>query len=282
MYKIGEFARAGNVTVKTLRHYAQIGLLRPGWVDRFTGYRYYTDEQLSRLNRILALKDLGFSLKQVGLLLDNDLQIDKLRAMLTMKQRELSQLVQVEQHRLEQVEERLRQIEQEGHSPLVPSGIIKETIMELKLVTRPSFTVVGMLYVGKNQNNEIPEMWTKFNKRGNELVCKGDAAYGVCQWVNGGSDGVFEYLAGYEVDPNDPIPEGMVARTVPASTWAVFEHRGAADTLGDTYNRIYQEILPASNYRQTEDGRDMEVYTDEFTFFAPDSIMYIYVPVIPR
>lgn len=282
MYKIGEFARAGNVTVKTLRHYARIGLLRPGWVDRFTGYRYYTDDQLNRLNRILALKDLGFSLKQVSLLLDDDLQIDKLRTMLTMKQSELTQRVQVEQHRLEQVEERLRQIEQKGHSALVPSGLKKEIKMELKLVTRPAFTVVGMLYVGKNQNNEIPEMWVKFNKRGNELVCTGDAAYGVCQWVNDGSDGIFEYLAGYEVDPNDPIPEGMAARTVPANTWAVFEHRGAADTLGDTYNRIYQEILPASNYRQTEDGRDMEVYTDEFTFFAPDSIMYIYVPVIAR
>lgn len=282
MYKIGEFARAGNVTVKTLRHYARIGLLRPGWVDRFTGYRYYTDDQLNRLNRILALKDLGFSLKQVSLLLDDDLQIDKLRTMLTMKQSELTQRVQVEQHRLEQVEERLRQIEQKGHSALVPSGSKKEIKMELKLVTRPAFTVVGMLYVGKNQNNEIPEMWVKFNKRGNELVCTGDAAYGVCQWVNDGSDGIFEYLAGYEVDPNDPIPEGMTARTVPANTWAVFEHRGAADTLGDTYNRIFQEILPASNYRQTEDGRDMEVYTDEFTFFAPDSIMYIYVPVIAR
>lgn len=44
MYKIGEFAKAGQVTVKALRHYASLGLLRPGWVDRFSGYRYYTDD----------------------------------------------------------------------------------------------------------------------------------------------------------------------------------------------------------------------------------------------
>jgi len=281
MYKIGEFARAGNVTVKTLRHYARIGLLRPGWVDRFTGYRYYTDDQLNCLNRILALKDLGFSLKQVSLLLDDDLQIGKLRSMFAMKQNELTQRVQIEQRRLEQVEERLHQIEKEEYELLTKSEIIKEKKMELKLITKPAFTVVGLLYVGKNQNNEISGTWNDFNKR-NELICTGDAAYGICQWVNDGADGTFEYLAGFEVDPNAPIPAGMTARTVPANTWAVFEHRGAITTLKQTYNHIYQEAIPASNYRPTRDGLDMEVYTEEFTYFAPDSIMYIYVPVIPR
>ena len=65
MLKIGDFAREANVTVKTLRFYAREGLLAPVYIDRYNGYRYYTCDQLPTLNRILALKDLGFSLAHI-------------------------------------------------------------------------------------------------------------------------------------------------------------------------------------------------------------------------
>ncbi|HTK05661.1 MAG TPA: MerR family DNA-binding transcriptional regulator, partial [Ktedonobacteraceae bacterium] len=57
LLKIGEFARVGQVSIVTLRHYDQYGLLKPNALDPETGYRYYSLEQLPRLNRILALKD---------------------------------------------------------------------------------------------------------------------------------------------------------------------------------------------------------------------------------
>ena len=71
MFKIGDFSRLAQVSVKALRYYGKLGLLKPAWIDRYTGYRYYTAEQLPRLNRILALKDLGFSLEQIKQLLRN-------------------------------------------------------------------------------------------------------------------------------------------------------------------------------------------------------------------
>ena len=64
--KIGEFARVGQVTIATLRHYDQCSLLKPNTLDPETGYRYYTLDQLARLNRILALKELGFPLEQIA------------------------------------------------------------------------------------------------------------------------------------------------------------------------------------------------------------------------
>ena len=64
-YKIGEFSRLGRVTVRTLRHYEKIGLLKPGIVDRWTGYRYYSPEQLQKLLSIVQLKQLGFSLAEI-------------------------------------------------------------------------------------------------------------------------------------------------------------------------------------------------------------------------
>ena len=63
MIRIGDFARLSQVSIVTLRHYDEFGLLKPVAVDPATGYRYYSVGQLPRLNRILSLKDLGFSLK---------------------------------------------------------------------------------------------------------------------------------------------------------------------------------------------------------------------------
>ena len=74
MLKIGEFSKLAQVSVKTLRYYDELGLLRPDWVDRYTGYRYYSLQQLPRLNRLLALRELGFPLAQIERLLREDLR----------------------------------------------------------------------------------------------------------------------------------------------------------------------------------------------------------------
>jgi len=117
MFRIGEFSQMAQVTIRTLRHYDELGLLKPVHIDRFTDYRYYTIEQLPQLNRILALKDLGFSLEQIARSLKDDVSPEQLRGMLMMKQAELEQQVQEEQMRLARVAMRLRQIEQEGKQP---------------------------------------------------------------------------------------------------------------------------------------------------------------------
>ena len=114
MIRIGDFSRISQVPVSTLRFYDDVGLLKPIDVDRFTGYRYYTFDQLPRLNRILALKDLGFSLEEIARMVDDDLPADQLRGMLRLKRSELREQVQEAFARLERVEARLKQIEQEN------------------------------------------------------------------------------------------------------------------------------------------------------------------------
>ena len=71
MLRIGEFSKLSRVTVKALRWYAEVGLLVPSHIDEETSYRYYSVDQLPRLNRILALKALGFSLEQIASILDS-------------------------------------------------------------------------------------------------------------------------------------------------------------------------------------------------------------------
>ena len=114
MIKIGDFSKLSRVSVKTLRYYDEMDLLSPIEVDHATGYRYYSLDLLPRLNRILALKDLGFSLEQIGQALENAVTLEQLRGMLRLKQAEQQQRVQEEQERLIRVEARLRQIEREA------------------------------------------------------------------------------------------------------------------------------------------------------------------------
>ena len=71
MYKIGDFSILSNVTIKTLRYYDTIDLFKPKIIDKFTGYRYYSDEQLEDFSLILKYKDLGFSLEEIKKLINN-------------------------------------------------------------------------------------------------------------------------------------------------------------------------------------------------------------------
>ena len=110
MFKIGEFSRLSRVSVRMLRHYDQLGLLTPSQTDPFTGYRYYSAEQLPRLNRIIALRDLGFSLEQIAGMLEEDLSTDQLLGMLKLKRAEVEEQMKSEQQKLRRLEVRIRQM----------------------------------------------------------------------------------------------------------------------------------------------------------------------------
>ncbi len=147
--KIGDFARIGQVTVQTLRHYDDLGIFLPAEVDSLSGYRFYTLNQLPRLHRILALKDLGFSLEQIALLLQDDLPPSELRGMLRLKQNELRHSVQEQLDRLERLEARLRLIEQEDQ-PLNYDVLIKPVeSLVIASVRRiiPSYWEEGPLWI---------------------------------------------------------------------------------------------------------------------------------------
>jgi DNA-binding transcriptional MerR regulator len=113
MFKISEFSQLSQVSVKTLRYYDQLGLLKPAHADPCTGYRYYTAEQLLRLNRILAFKELGFTLEQITKLLDELIPPEQIRGMFRLKQAQTQALIESEQARLARIEGRLHQIERE-------------------------------------------------------------------------------------------------------------------------------------------------------------------------
>ncbi|MCC6613079.1 MAG: MerR family transcriptional regulator [Anaerolineae bacterium] len=147
MFKIGEFSRLSQVTVKTLRFYDQEGLLQPARVDPATGYRYYSADQLPRLNRILALKALGFSLEQIRQMIAEDISADELRGMFRLRRAEIEQQMAAEQQRLEQLMLRLKQIEREGDLPayeVVLKPVESLTVASLR-ATIPTYSHTGQL-----------------------------------------------------------------------------------------------------------------------------------------
>jgi DNA-binding transcriptional MerR regulator len=117
MFRIGDFSKLSQVSVKALRFYDEVGLLKPTYVDRVTGYRYYSAALLPRLNRILAFKELGFSLGEIGHLLKGDLPPDRVRELLENRRAELERRIERERERLTEVEAWLAQIDRAGRVP---------------------------------------------------------------------------------------------------------------------------------------------------------------------
>ena len=95
----------------------ELGLLKPAHVDPYTDYHYYSADQLPRLNRILALKELGFTLDQIGGLLDRDVSAEEMRGMLELRRAELQSRLAEDVARLGQIESRIQQIESEQGAP---------------------------------------------------------------------------------------------------------------------------------------------------------------------
>jgi len=114
MFRIGEFAQIAQVSSRQLRFYDERGLLQPARTDSQTGYRYYSIRQLPRLNSILALKELGLSLEEIGPLLKDQVSPAELRGMLIMKRAKVEQALRQEEVRLRHIESRIAQIDKYG------------------------------------------------------------------------------------------------------------------------------------------------------------------------
>ncbi|MBP2033321.1 DNA-binding transcriptional MerR regulator/effector-binding domain-containing protein [Clostridium algifaecis] len=117
MVRIGDFSKIARVSIRMLRHYDQIGIFKPACIDNLTGYRGYSIEQLPKLNRIIFLKDIGFSLNEVKELIDENISIDEMKEMLLKRQKDLENEISMAQINLKTVMDRLKTIEDERNIP---------------------------------------------------------------------------------------------------------------------------------------------------------------------
>lgn len=138
MFTVGEFATLARVSKRLLRYYDEIGLLKPAHIDAASGYRYYSAEQMARLNRILVLKELGLSLEQIHRLLNDDVSTDEMHGMLLLKKAEIEQTLCAELQRIQKIEARLGAIRStENNAPF--DVVIKEVPAQSALSLTATF-----------------------------------------------------------------------------------------------------------------------------------------------
>ncbi|MGG1658360.1 MerR family transcriptional regulator [Brevibacillus sp. NRS-1366] len=219
MFKISDFSRLSRVSLKTLRFYDHIGILKPAHTDKETGYRFYSAEQLLTLNRILMYKDLGFTLQQIQQLLREDISTEQVQGMFRLKEREITQLLEVEQTRLKRIKERLLLIEREGRVEKEQEVVIK-SVEAQKII---SFCAHGFVeeipklfdalsqYVGKQNRRLLPQMVLWKESAADEEKFDLEVAYSLKQDVTFSSD-----MLNVRMLPEEPMMATLLYRVEPS------------------------------------------------------------------
>ncbi|MBM2622987.1 MerR family transcriptional regulator [Actinoplanes sp. LDG1-06] len=261
MFSIGEFAGLGRVSVRMLRHYDAIGLLRPAHVDPHSGYRSYSADQLRLLNRVTALKDLGFSLQQVQTLIDEKVGTSELWGMLRLRRAELEAQMAQDTARLAQVDARLRMIESEGH--MDTGDVVLKKIPALRVA------MLGATATSYDHPTSITENLTPLYPRLMELMEKhrvpmvaAPIAYYLPAPTGPGDETITVHAAFPIGDAEVPEEAGFEVVTLPEVPEAATAlHHGSMSEAFRTGQKIANWI-DDNGYRAVEPGFAVEVYLE--------------------
>jgi len=248
MFSIGEFARHGRVSVRMLRHYDAIGLIRPASVDPDTGYRFYQASQLDELNRVIALKDLGFTLQQVQAILEEKVTAAELRGMLKLRRAEIQARIEAETTRLARVEARLMTIEDEARVPA--DGVI---IKRLAPVRVAELTGVAAGYEPEAITPVIQplyhDLWQRLASAG---ICKSGPALA---YYEEAEDGAVVVHAAAPVATGSVQGVSIVDLAEVESAAAIIHHGSMDDVLPT--GQALARWIDANGYRSTGYAREI-------------------------
>ncbi len=250
MFSIGDFARHGRVSIRMLRHYDAIGLLPPAQVDPSSGYRSYAGAQFARLNRIIALKDLGFTLQQVQLILDEQVSAEELRGMLRLRQAELAAAMAADADRLARVEARLRTIESEGRMPA--TDVVLKRIAPVRVA---ELTAVAAGYEPEHIGPVISPLFVELCKRLDQagVVPVGPSI----AYYEAGPDGGDTILVHAALPVSGDAPPGVSLVDLPAiENAATIVHHGSMDNVMPTVQTLAR-WLDEHGYRSTGYAREL-------------------------
>lgn len=250
MFAIGEFARHGRVSVRMLRHYDAIGLLRPAHVDPATGYRSYQATQLAQLNRIVVLKDLGFTLEQVRAMLDEQVSVERVRDMLTVRRADLEAAAAASAQRLAQVEARLHAIELDGRLPaheVVVKHLPATRLAELS-TTADSF----------HPDDISPVVHPLCAELGRRLATADVTPVGhlTCYYDRTSGSSVTVHAAVPIATEHGPARDGLSIVDLPAADHATLVHRGPMDAVLPAWQALARWI-DAHGHHSTGPAREL-------------------------
>jgi DNA-binding transcriptional MerR regulator len=241
MLKIGDFSSLAQVSIKTLRYYDERGLLSPAHVDPETGYRFYSASQLSRLHRILALKDFGFSLEQIAKCLEEKITAEQMRGMLLLRQAEQQARVEEELDRL------IRLIEQETSMPqeVILKQLPKQWVASVR-ETIPNYPSVGQLY---------PRVFTGLGPAMAQMtMC-------VALWHDPEhKESDVDAEAGVYLQKPVPAGDGIRVYELPDCTAASIIHAGSYQRLPEAYDALLRWVV-SNGYQVSAPIRELYLHS---------------------
>jgi DNA-binding transcriptional MerR regulator len=243
LLSIGRFAQATGLTVKALRHYADIGLLRPAHVDRHTGYRYYAVGQLRAGAAIVRLRALDVPLAEMAPLLDADEAT--LRERLSVHRKRLAARVDEARQALDAVDRII-----DGEEVLVPEKAIGELTVE-QMPAR-SFVVRRRQAPMEELHQVIPEY---IQETAGWVFAHGGADGGPTALFDTPDNGVTTVRVGWPVAGRLDPPEPLEFVTCPATRAVVHEHVGPYDALHSTYAAL-EKAMAAADVHPTGPARE--------------------------
>lgn len=160
------------------------------------------------------------------------------------------------------------------------------------IAQKPEMTFVGLeasfhhaLSKDSTAAQVIGPLWDRFCSLSENVPQRSDSAmYGVIYGRPASErrhPDELQYIAAVQVSSAARLPAGMVARTIPAGTYAVFLHRGPIEGLAATVREIYRVWLPQSTYQHAEIA-DIELYDSRFHCEGPDSEMEYWISIVPK
>jgi DNA-binding transcriptional MerR regulator len=273
MLNIGEFARLGQVSPRMLRHYDEIDLLKPMWVDPSTAYRQYEIAQLGRLHRLLALRDLGFTLDRVRAVLDDGPSVERLKGMLLLRQVQLEDHVAEEQARLRRVRAHLTALE--GSIPMSSLDVAIKTTEPVRVAEASSISP------GFGSHNIRP-VFERLAARVISQMGRTRARPGVAiAWYDepDDDDGSVVVHVGFDVGQQE-VSDGDGVRIVelPRVKVASLIHRGSMDHVIPVYEALARWVEESGN-RLAGNNRELYHHWDKE---SPDGgVTEIQMPLLP-
>jgi DNA-binding transcriptional MerR regulator len=228
MLNIGDFARLGDVSVRTLRFYAQMGLLPASEVDPNTGYRHYEVGQLALLRRIRSLQDLGFRLSEIRRLTRRDLPPAELRALMQERRLAIKRQIREDFARLARIDQGLRDLTCAGQDS--PAIVLRATTEAWVVSLREKI----------QRYDQAEEMFQELERRVPTRLLNAHRAAFWHSCASGGGSIDCEVVR-YLKQPITPA-RGMRSYRLPGTTVASAFHCGSDETIGESYKHLNRWI----------------------------------------
>ncbi|WP_346869684.1 MerR family transcriptional regulator [Clostridium sp. UBA5119] len=147
MFKIGDFSKLTRVSVRMLRYYDEVGLFKPDKIDDFTGYRYYSAKQISDINLIVSLRDMGFNVADISVCMKEKSE-EKLEDILKVKGEEIKKNIRTEEIRLEKINSAIKDMKKERVN--MSYNVTLKSIPSYKVISLrdgiPAYNAEGILW----------------------------------------------------------------------------------------------------------------------------------------